>query len=310
MELRLLKHSGRLLRKYTDKIIISYDSDGAGQAATLRGLDILNNLGFDVRILQMEGAKDPDEYVIKFGNAKFNMLVQNSISLVEFKTKMLKKNLDLTNVNDKIKFLKEIAKLLSKIESKIEQELYLDKISSEYDISKEAIYAEINKMSNKNQTVKLLEKSKPVIKIKKEENLSKAIINRENTIIALLLKHGITLYNKIKGRIEIDDFKSETNKTIAERIFNEFEAGKDLINISELFQDEEMISKVSEILVDDYELKDEEKALDDIINIYEKERLTNRRNQIIKEIAEGNKENIKELENELQEVIKKLAPKK
>lgn len=310
MELHLLKHSGRLLRKYTDKIIISYDSDGAGQAATLRGLDILNNLGFDVRILQMEGAKDPDEYVIKFGNAKFNMLVQNAISLVEFKTKMIKKNLDLTNVNDKIKFLKEIAKLLSKIESKIEQELYLDKISSEYGISKEAIYAEINKMSNKNQSVKLLEKSKPVIKTKKEENLSKAIINRENTIIALLLKNGLTLYNKIKGRIELDDFKYETNKVIAQRIFKEFEDGKELINISELFQDEEMISKVSEILVDDYELKDEEKALDDIINIYEKERLTNRRNLLIKEIAEGNKENIKELENELQEVIKKLAPKK
>lgn len=310
MELHLLKHSGRLLRKYTDKIIISYDSDGAGQAATLRGLDILNNLGFDVRILQMEGAKDPDEYVIKFGNAKFNMLVQNAISLVEFKTKMLKKNLDLTNINDKIKFLKEIAKLLSKIESKIEQELYLDKISSEYGISKEAIYAEINKMSNKNQSVKLLEKSKPVIKTKKEENLSKAIINRENTIIALLLKNGLTLYNKIKGRIELDDFKYETNKVIAQRIFKEFEDGKELINISELFQDEEMISKVSEILVDDYELKDEEKALDDIINIYEKERLTNRRNLLIKEIAEGNKENIKELENELQEVIKKLAPKK
>ena len=310
MEQHLQKHSGRLLRKYSDKIIISYDSDGAGQAATLRGLDILNNLGCDVRILQMEGAKDPDEYVIKYGNAKFNMLVQNAISLVEFKTKMLKKNLDIQNVNDKIKFLKEIAKLLSKIESKIEQELYISKISAEYNISKEAIYAEINKISNKNQTVKLLEKPKPIKTAKAEENISKTDIRRENTILALLLKNGLTLYKKINKKIDASDFKSDINKVIAEKIFKEFENGKENINISELFEDETIISKVSEIMVDDYDLKDEEKALEDIINIYEKEKLINIRNDLIRRIAEGKEENLKELETKLQEIIKKLTPKK
>ena len=127
-------------------MVISYDSDGAGQAATLRGLEILKNVGCDVRILQMEGAKDPDEYVIKYGNGRFNLLVENAISLIEFKVKVLKKNLDLTNVNDKIKFLKEIAKELAKISNNIEREVYVDKISLEYNISKEAIYSEINKL--------------------------------------------------------------------------------------------------------------------------------------------------------------------
>ena len=134
----LTENQGRLLKKHTEKIVISYDSDGAGQTATLRGLDILNNLGCDVRILQMEGAKDPDEYVIKYGTGKFDLLVKNAISLVEFKAKMLKKGLDLENVNDKIKFLKEVAKLLQRIDSKIEQEIYIDKISKTYSISKEA----------------------------------------------------------------------------------------------------------------------------------------------------------------------------
>ena len=130
---------GRLLRKYSEKIIISYDSDGAGQAATLRGLDILTNMGCDVRILQMEGAKDPDEYVIKYGNGRFKLLINDAISLVQFKAKVLKKDLDLQNTNDKIKFLKEIAKLLTSVSSKIEQEIYLTDISKEYGISKEAI---------------------------------------------------------------------------------------------------------------------------------------------------------------------------
>lgn len=258
----------------------------------------------------MEGAKDPDEYVIKYGNAKFNMLVQNAISLVEFKTKMLKKELDIQNVNDKIKFLKEIAKLLSKTESKIEQELYISKISAEYNISKEAIYAEINKISNKNQTAKILEKPKPIKTSKTEENISKAELRRENTILALLLKNGLAIYKKINNRINVDDFKSETNKEIAKRIFKELDNGNENINISELFEDESIIGKISEILVDDYNLKDEEKALEDIINIYEKERLTNRKNEIIRKIGEEGTKNIEELEAELQEIIKKLAPKK
>ena len=63
----LTEAQGRLLRKYAEEVIISYDSDSAGQAATLRGLEILNNLGCDIRILQMEGAKDPDEYILKNG---------------------------------------------------------------------------------------------------------------------------------------------------------------------------------------------------------------------------------------------------
>ncbi len=103
----------------------------------------------------MEGAKDPDEYVIKYGNERFQMLVDKAISLVEFKVKILKKSLDLDNVNDKIKFLNEIAKLLAKVENKMEREVYIDKISSEYGISKEAIYAEINKYNQeKNKTRK------------------------------------------------------------------------------------------------------------------------------------------------------------
>ena len=108
----LTEAQGRLLRKYAEKVIISYDSDSAGQAATLRGLEILNNLGCDIRILQMEGAKDPDEYVIKYGNGRFNDLVENAISLVEFKIKVLKKGLNIENTNDKIKFMNEIARKL------------------------------------------------------------------------------------------------------------------------------------------------------------------------------------------------------
>ena len=135
-----------MLRKYAGQIILGYDADGAGQAAILRGLDILTNMGADVRILQMEGAKDPDEYVIKYGSGRFQRLMDEAISLVEYKVKVLKNNSKLTSTSDKINFLNGIAKILTVIDNKIEQEIYIDKISSEYAISKEAIYAQINKL--------------------------------------------------------------------------------------------------------------------------------------------------------------------
>ena len=142
----LTEAQGRLLRRNCEKVIIGYDADGAGQVATLRGLDILNNLGCDIRILQIEGAKDPDEFVVKYGVEKFLKYVDNAISLVEFKVKMLKKDLNLEIVNDKIKFLNEIAKILSKVSNNMEREIYVEKISKDYNVSKEAIYAEINKL--------------------------------------------------------------------------------------------------------------------------------------------------------------------
>ena len=132
----LTEAQGRLLRKYAGQVIISYDSDAAGQAATMRGLEILKNLGCDVRILQMEGAKDPDEYVIKYGSGGFNLLIEKAISLVEFRIKVLKNKFNLENTNDKIKFLQEIAKILVSIDSQIELEIQIDNISRDYNIYK------------------------------------------------------------------------------------------------------------------------------------------------------------------------------
>ncbi len=185
----LTEAQGRLLRKYAGQVIISYDSDGAGQAATIRGLEILKNLGCDVRILQMEGAKDPDEYVIKFGSGGFKLLIDKAISLVEFKIKVLKNKYDLENTNDKIKFLQEIAKILVNTESQIELEIQLDNISRNYKISKEAIYAEINKIKyvNKEKEKDSEKKQKATIIRKQENTVDEATIKRENVIIYLLI---------------------------------------------------------------------------------------------------------------------------
>ena len=307
----LTEQQGWLLRKNSEQIILSFDSDEAGLKAKLRALDILQNMGCDLRILQMEGAKDPDEYIIKYWNARFNNLVDKALSIIEFKVKILKKDLNLENTNDKIKFLNEIAKLISNVNNTIEREVYIEKIAKEYDISKEAIYAEVNKLTYKNvKTEKVLEKPKPVVThIKREEKvISEAVKRRENTVIALLLMGDLNIFEILRQNIKVEDFQDEVNKKIAQKLYEEFEKGNSNINaiIDNLEQDEQ--NQITMIMSEDYEITDIEKAIDDVVQAYEREKLNTRKFEIL-DLLDKNLENDqkKELEKELSNIIIRLA---
>lgn len=305
----LTQQQGWLLRKNAEKITLGFDADGAGQTAIVRSLEILQNMGCDIRILQMDGAKDPDEYIVKFGVIRFQNLIQNAISLIEFKVKMLKQNLNLDNTNDKIKFLNEIAKLLSKVDNNMEKEVYIEKISKTYDISKEAIYAQVNKLSYANSKgEKVLEKAKPSMKYKKqEEGISEIIKKRENTIISILINKPET-FEKIKDKIKPEDFKYELNNIIAKKLYEELEKGNS--NISSIIDDfeEEVRNHITMIMAYDLEIENVDKAINDILMLYKRERLDLKKNEIIenleKDIGEAER---KRLEKELSEIIIQLA---
>ena len=308
----MTESQGRLLRRHSEQVILGYDADGAGQAAILRGMEILQNLGCDIRVLQIEGAKDPDEYVLKYGPERFQRCVDNSISLVEFKVKVLLKELNIENTNDKIKFLNEIAKILSKITNQIEREIYVDKIAREYKISKEAIYAEINKLIYKdNQGSKKLEKKVITMELKEESktNISESTLKKEKLVIYLLINEYSKSYEKIAKLITLNDIQDETNRQILKKMYEEFQKGNINTNqIVDWFQDENIISRITEIMAEDFEITDVNKAIDDLINVYEKQKLVNRRNEILKQLdTEKNVENMKELEKELNDIILKLA---
>lgn len=311
----LTEAQGRLLRRTSEQVIIGYDSDGAGQQATMRGLEILQNLGIDLRILQLdgEGTKDPDEYIIKYGSGRFSKCVQNAISLVEFKIKNLKNELNLENTNDKIKFLNEISKVISKVENNMEKEVYIEKISKEYDISKEAIYSEIKKQtSNHNSSNKILERKTTRYNIaKKEENkIDEMLLRRENTIISLLISDGIDTYNKIKDKLQPSDFKYDINKQIIGKIYEEFENGKDRINdYTTIFEEDEIINHITGIMAEDYEIEKTDKGIQDILKLYKKDNLINRRNEILNKLEDKDlaEEESIELEKELNDVIIQLS---
>ena len=306
----LTQQQGWLLRKNADQIILSFDSDEAGLNAKIRALDILQDMGCDIRVLQMEGAKDPDEYIVKYGNARFKNLIDKALSVIEFKVKVLKQNLNLENVNDKIKFLNEIAKLIAKIDNSIEREVYIEKIAKEYETSKEAIYAEVNKLTyNSSKSEKILEKAKPVIKHNENnEQVSETIKKRENTILSLLLTGELNIFEIIEKNIKVEDFKDNINKNIAQKLYEELRKGNSNINSVIDNLDEEEQGRITEIMADDYEIDDMEKAIDDIIKSYEKEKLNNRKFELV-ELIENETDELKKrtLGQELTNIIIQIA---
>ena len=200
--------------------------------------------------------------------------------------------------------------MLTTVDSKIEQELYIDKISKEYQISKEALYAEINKLNNNKTGNKILEKNVRVVTKQQNVDVPKTLQKREDAIVALLLKGDEEIFKQIKERISSDDLRTEVNRRIVENVYNEYKKTNETVNnFLELFsEDQEAINKITEIMAEDEENSVDKKTLDNLLNVYEKEKLTIIKTEIIHKLNEAHdKMEMQKLEEELNKIIIKLA---
>ena len=288
---------------------MGYDADGAGQQAIIRGMEILKSMDIDIRILQISGAKDPDEYVLKFGPEKMLKAMDDAISGVEFKIKVLKSNLDLNNVNDKVKFLTEIAKILSNVDNNIEREVYIDRIAKVYEISKNAIIAEVDKLLYKSSTGAMnFEKSNIVLKSSQDSKIDVATRKREGMVVYLLVDYTKLSFDRIKSVVDLDLIKSEKNRKVIGILYDRIDLNNMPDNIISLFDDEDDINYISGILSYDFEISDANKAIEDIEKIYYKEKLIALRNDLILKLENSVEEvNKKDIESELTNVVLELA---
>lgn len=307
----LTDSQGRLLRRNTEQVILGYDADGAGQQAIIRGMEILKSMDIDIRILQISGAKDPDEYVLKFGPEKMVKAMDEAISAIEFKIKVLRANLDLNNVNDKVRFLTEIAKILSNVDNNIEREVYIDRISKVYEISKNAIVSEVDKLLYRSLAgVTKFEKSNIVLKDTQDSKIDVATRKREGMVVYLLVDYTKLSFDRIKSVVDLDLIKSEKNKKIIGILYERIDLNNLPENIISLFEDEDDINYVSGILSYDFEISDVNKAIEDIEKVYYKEKLISLRNELILKLENNNdaeEADKKEIENELTNVILELT---
>ena len=139
----LTKYHGQLLKKYCDEVIICFDGDTAGIKATMRSVDILNEVECQFRIMTLPEGKDPDDFIKFYGDEAFKEQINNAISLIDYKILLAKNKYSSNTIEDKVKLAKRIAVIIRDIKSPIEKEAYIEKAANETGISKEAIKLEV-----------------------------------------------------------------------------------------------------------------------------------------------------------------------
>ena len=139
----------RLISEYADEVILSYDSDEAGQKATLRSLELFRNSPVKVGVLQIPGAKDPDEYIKKYGAERFKALLDGVGNALDFRLKRLRDQYDLSQDAQRLEYVKDAVEMLAERSNPTEQEVYAGRIAEETNISKAAIMAQLGTAAKK-----------------------------------------------------------------------------------------------------------------------------------------------------------------
>lgn len=145
----LTENQAKLLMKYCREILICYDSDDAGTAATKRAIDIINSVGGRAKVINLGDVKDPDEFIKKYGSGAFANAVKNAVPSTEYNINRIALKYDTNDTEDKIRFINEAAASLASVKDEIEVDAYVKNISDKTDISREAIYSAIKRNNGK-----------------------------------------------------------------------------------------------------------------------------------------------------------------
>ena len=141
----LTEEHAALLTRYTDQVVLIYDGDEAGQRATRRAIPILEKAGLQIKVLKMRDAKDPDEFLKKFGADKFKVLLEDASNRVEYQLNAIRRKYDIREDGQRVKFIQECAQLISTLPSSVQREVYGHRIAEEGGISFEAMQMEVTK---------------------------------------------------------------------------------------------------------------------------------------------------------------------
>ena len=220
----LTEEQAKLLMKYTDEILLCYDSDEAGQAATRRAIDVINSVGGKCRVIQLKGAKDPDEYINKNGAPMFLDVMKNSLPSTEYLINLIRKKYNLDTEDGKILFVEEASNVLSKLQNAIEADAYIKKISDETEISKDAIYAEIRKHKTSG---KIADGPKRTLKTKfsPQKQESGILADAEKRLLSLVIESK-ACYSAVKDTFLPSDYSNAVLRRLAEIVYGCYERGE------------------------------------------------------------------------------------
>ncbi len=244
----LTPEQARIMSQYANEIIIAYDSDSAGQEATQKAINLLSSAGVSSKIIKMEGAKDPDEYIKKFGSTRFKLLLDNSNDAIIFELEKCKKGLDLNQENDKVTFLRKTVAVISSLEDPLQRDVYISKVSKESDINTNVLHAQVDYMiKNKNN----IKKKKEWKSIENNVNSRDTINpdshkypkqNRAEEFIILYLMKNPDKLEFINEHISPDEFVTSFNRKVFSAICNAMSSSDNfsVSLLSESFSSDEM----------------------------------------------------------------------
>ncbi|MBO6264368.1 MAG: DNA primase, partial [Clostridia bacterium] len=229
----LTVEQARMLKRYAGTVIISYDGDGAGQKATIRGLEILRNEGLNVRILQLPDGLDPDDVIKKFGAEKYGELIRESIPLVDFKLKNLMRDYDLKDVSDKRKYIAEALKIIALCEMESEREDLLRKLGNDTGTTYQSLRRDLDRLDGNEPTLK--QETIP----KQPQSVDDGLKNAERFVLCAMLfgKPYAKKFNLLSV-----DFTDDVHTKLTEIISDSLAEGKEIFpaSVSGLMNDDEL----------------------------------------------------------------------
>ena len=276
----LTGEQARTLKTYAEDVIIAYDSDSAGQKATQRAINLLGEAGLNTRIIKMEGAKDPDEFLKKFGPHRFKLLLDNSDGAINFELAKCKEGLDTETDTGKVELLKRSVKVLSMIYNRLERDVYISKVARENDISIDILRAQIDsEIKKRRNSEKKSEwtaiKSKPYYSDPLVPEVSKALkeVKAEEGILAYLFRYPDkieTVMSSMTDDCFITEFYRRVYNVLCMKIQNinafSFSIFSDEFNNEEMGRITGIEAKNKEIVITEQNLHDYIKILLDYKN--------------------------------------------
>ena len=256
-----------LLKRYTKEVLLSYDSDGAGVKAALRAIGILKEAGLTGKIISLEPYKDPDEFMKNLGKEAFQERIDHAENSFLFGIRMLEKEYNLSDPEDKTRFHREIARKLCDFSEEVERENYIEAVAEKYHIGFENLRKLVGSIAAQTGLAKPVERPKSGIhkKTTPEENSKKT----QRLLLTWLVEEP-QLYKKIERFIGPEDFTEELYVRVAGRLFAGLEKGElNAASIISLFPDEEEQREVASLfntrLMEPETIQEKEKAFHDIL---------------------------------------------
>lgn len=246
----ITSEQARLMSRYTKKVIISYDADEAGQKAAMRAIKLLSEVGLDVTILKVPGAKDPDEYIKANGADKFRALLTESKTKFDYNLENILSKYDINVAQQKIKALHESEKLISETYSSAERDIYIQTISKIFGVDPKSIKTDVDKLIIKASNVRKMEESQKVKqdaigysdRVNPDFVKAPAVAKNEESLLGLLLlypEHRKKVFDE--SLLSNDDFFTELNKRVFEYLKEAYFMREDShSDMSEFFTPDEM----------------------------------------------------------------------